>query len=180
MSLSRSLTNRVLIAVSATSALVTAGLWLALSNDIGDVFFAPTVVQDAPPVSIETLETDFSITPVGPTASALQSPPSGFLDGLQVNPFLLGVVGKENQDVETIAENPVFDRDLVLNMPRTGSINSSLFLRRCETAWVFGSTFTLSTIRTAVSFIINVSLGSFIKWSMLPTLATRRCHVYVG
>ena len=119
MNLSRPLINRILIAIGATTALIGAGLWMAVSQGYLDSAPQVSVAQIAPqsdaPLSIENLESDLSASISSRATSTLQSPPVAFLDGLEVNPFLLGVVGKENQRVETIPENPVFDRDLVLN-----------------------------------------------------------------
>ncbi len=89
--------------LACLSAVLAVLLWVAV--DIG-------YSTDQPAVSLFT-EADPSV--VAPKAQSLQAPPSALLDGLQVNPFLLGVVGKENAPTETIADNPVFDRDHVLD-----------------------------------------------------------------
>jgi membrane-bound lytic murein transglycosylase D len=49
-----------------------------------------------------------------PLTQTLDAPPITQLDGLQVSPFLLGVVGKENAVAAPETETPIFDRDHVL------------------------------------------------------------------
>lgn len=61
--------------------------------------------------SPESIEISTSPAPL----KTLEAPPQTQLDGSQVNPFLLGVVGKENTpQAEAPREVPVFDRERVL------------------------------------------------------------------
>ena len=120
MKMRNTLTDMILKAVCGSAALAAVSLWVSVetgtlenylktANEIASTETLATVV------SLEAIENAFSSAPKSTTLTA---PPSGFLDGLQSNPFLLGVIGKEDVQPEAtgaqILENPVFDRDLVL------------------------------------------------------------------
>ena len=97
-------TGWILTALLSVSGLLAAALWLAV---------AMGALKSEPAATSLFTATDSSV--VAPLTQSLQAPPGTLLDGLQVNPFLLGVVGKENAPTETIANNPVFDREHVLD-----------------------------------------------------------------
>ncbi len=57
---------------------------------------------------------NFLNSALSPSTQALEAPPKSQLDGLQVSPFLMGVVGKENAAAAPETDTPLFDRDHVL------------------------------------------------------------------
>jgi membrane-bound lytic murein transglycosylase D len=76
--------------------------------------FAPAeaAISSVPALTIESIE---ELAKSTPSTQPLRAPLLSQLDGLQVNPFLMGVVGKENSpQPETPANVPVFDRDRIL------------------------------------------------------------------
>ena len=104
-------TGIVLWTTGATAMLLAIGLWISLATGaLADFALAP--IEGAEQVATTIHEISILAAPLPTT---LHAPPSSLLDGFQVDPFLLGVVGKENAPTDTVPDQPVFDRDHVLS-----------------------------------------------------------------
>lgn len=111
MTSSKNPSSKVLWSILGVSLTLALSLWISVvTGALGD--FVTSSIDGATQVAAGANEISILATPKTQT---LEAPPSSLLDGLQVNPFLLGVVGKENAPTETVADQPVFDRDHVLN-----------------------------------------------------------------
>lgn len=120
-SLSKFISNkRLTLGYAATAAfaivIVTVGFWFPVNALVVASGVASGVVEDA--VQAQAVSSTFNAQNISVAPAKkqnLQAPPMSLLDGFQVNPFLLGVVGKENAPTETVLDIPVFDRDHVLD-----------------------------------------------------------------
>lgn len=103
------MTGFTLAFVLVTSALSLIGLSLFNFTDLITTVDIARAKDDVSATSLNYIEVTSA-----PTAQALTAPPKSQLDGLQVSPFLLGVVGKENAAAAPETDTPLFDRDHVL------------------------------------------------------------------
>ena len=98
------LTGAALIFILSTAVLAAAAMEIYSYTDLSK----PVCKNDVSEKTIDTL------TQPAPQKT-LEAPPQAQLDGSQVNPFLMGVVGKENTpQAEAPPLVPVFDRERVL------------------------------------------------------------------